>query len=141
MHYYPNDHLAQILKANGLSELSEQFADARREFRLKPKGKRYIRFQDGYISDNVAQIKTEQLDEAQLRLLLSLHLMHPISRKELLRQCGADLASIQDFVSKLEYGVCAGDTCHKLSMNVLDTMNHIFLSRPLQHQNDKITSP
>ncbi|MEL7534113.1 MAG: hypothetical protein AAFN10_22590 [Bacteroidota bacterium] len=127
MYYRANNQLAQIILANGLTEVSDRFDDGRREFRLKANGKRYIRLQDAHISDNVAQIECEHLDAEQLRLLLSLHLMHPISRKELLRICGPDLPQIQAFVANLEYGVCAGNTCHKLSINVLDTLQQIKL--------------
>lgn len=130
MYYKANEQLARILVANGLTEVSDYFEDGRREFRLKPKGKRYIRFQDGQISDNVAEVEISQLDESQLKTLLGMHLIHPISRKEILRQCGPDLAAIQTFISTLEYGVCAGDTCHKLSINVMDTIEGIELAVP-----------
>ncbi|MEM6347337.1 MAG: hypothetical protein AAF927_25830 [Bacteroidota bacterium] len=132
MYSRADHHLAQILIANGLTEVSDRFDDGRREFRLKANGKRYIRLQNGIISDNVAELSESRLDESQLKLLIALHVMHPISRKELLRNCGTNLAQMQKFVETLEYGVCAGNTCHKLSGNVLDTLQAILLPQPLE---------
>ncbi|MFK7924278.1 MAG: hypothetical protein AB8H47_20140 [Bacteroidia bacterium] len=132
MYYRANEELARILVANGLTETSVEVANIAsvREFKLKPKGKRFIRFQDGQISDNVAEVNISQLDEIQLKTLLSLHLMHPISRKEMLRQCGPDLTAIQNFIPSLEYGVCVGETCNKFSINVMDTIAAIDIEAP-----------
>lgn len=120
-----NRALADYLSASELYDVSDQFTDGRGEFRRKRHGQRYIRLFEERLSDNILDLDLDHIAPDQLRTLLALHLVHPISRKELVRMHGKNLDAIHQFVLSLQKQTADPRTCPKLSADVLRTLEQI----------------